>query len=119
MKVIDLLNKIAKGETPKKIKYQNYKWVWTGDDYKTIKGVKDCFLITGQEYTWVTEFLNDEVEIIEENPKHIEEIKTIFVPMKNNDREKNIENITKTLEKYGDCINDLTKAVNYLLDKDE
>lgn len=66
IKIYELLGLIKDGKAPKKIKYQNYFWEWTGDDYKTYKEEKECFLITGQEYTWVTEFLNEEVEIIEE-----------------------------------------------------
>ena len=108
--IYELLGLIKDGKAPKKIKYQNYKWVWTGDDYKTIKGVKECFLITGQEYTWVTEFLNDEVEIIEEKPKHIERIDD------DDFREKNTMNEIFILYRKQE---EIRQAVNYLLDKEE
>ena len=69
MKVIDLLNKIAKGEkVPEKIKF------------------------------------DDEVEIIEEKPKHIEEL----------DRSKPFSTFD-----VADKVDELTKAVNYLLYKEK
>ena len=66
MKIIDLLNKIANEEIPNRILFNHYIWFWTGDDYKTEIGGKEQFLITGMNYTWFTEFINDEVEILEE-----------------------------------------------------
>ena len=67
MKIVELINKIANDEeVPGNIKYQGYAWEWTGDDYKTFKYGEEKFLLSGREYNWVTEFLNDEVEIIEE-----------------------------------------------------
>ena len=74
MKIVELINKIANDEeVPGNIKYQGYAWEWTGDDYKTFKYGEEKFLLSGREYNWVTEFLNDEVEIIEEE-KEIEKL---------------------------------------------
>lgn len=71
IKIIDLLNKISNGEKiPKKIKYKNKIWEYDeySNDYKS-------------EYTWLfgklfdykrtIEFINDEIEILDE-PKKIE-----------------------------------------------
>lgn len=77
-KIIELLNMIANGEAPQRILYDHYIWSWTGDDYVTIlKDEKEQFLITGMYYTYFTEFLNDEVEIIEEHNKATQEPKKI------------------------------------------
>lgn len=62
MKVIDLLNKIANGEIPKNIRY-NYMFM-TYDEEK--QNYYDGF---GSEIDWkytIMEYINDEVEIIEE-----------------------------------------------------
>lgn len=74
MKIIDLLNKIANGEdVPKKIKYDGYIWVlredfndyWNDDEYMFLRGFDD--------YENARDFLNDELEIIEED-KEIEKL---------------------------------------------
>lgn len=73
--IYELLGMIKDGNAPKRILYDNYIWSWTGDDYQTIlKDKKEQFLITGMYYTWLTDFLNYPVEILEETPTQ-EEIK--------------------------------------------
>lgn len=68
--IYELLGLIKDGQAPKKIVYDNYIWSWTGDDYCTIlKTEKEQFLITGMYYTWLSEFLNNKVKIIEEDNK--------------------------------------------------
>ena len=80
MKIIDLLNKIANGEeVPKKIKWENIIYAYSeydkdylecpfsDEEYKGLFDMKDSIL---------TQFLNDEVEIIEE-PKKIKKIKQL------------------------------------------
>ena len=73
MKVIDLLNKIANGELPKKIKYgsfiyERFERLDNTYNYKTSEG--DYF-----EDDWIiTNILNDEVEIIEDTPKEDKKI---------------------------------------------
>ena len=78
MKVIDLLNKIANGDIPKKIKYDGTIYIY--DNYKGDKGYVDK---TQFPYKWfekeidcdVKQYLNDEVEILEEKkiPEKLEE----------------------------------------------
>ena len=73
MKVIDLLNKIANDEgVPKKIKWEDIiyayneydkdylEYPFSDEEYKGLFNMKDNIL---------TQFLNDEVEIIEEDKK--------------------------------------------------
>ena len=75
IKVIDLLNKIAKGEeVPKKIKYNNTIFIFDDSvcDYQRKIGMSlfiSCF-----HYKKTQSFINEEVEIIEDNNK-IEKIK--------------------------------------------
>lgn len=68
--IYELLELIKDDKAPNRILYDHYIWNWTGDDYHTIlKTEKEQFLITGMYYTWLSEFLNDKVEIIEEDNK--------------------------------------------------
>lgn len=118
MKVIDLLNKIAKGEeVPKKIKY-TWFYEWSCDNARA----EYCYMQkNGDRFDsdWLIEsILNDEVEIVEEE-KELKKIDTISVPTIGNDREKNIENITKTLEKYWFSINELIDIVKELKNEKE
>lgn len=77
IKIIDLLNKIANGEeVPKKIKWENIiyayseydkdylEYPFSDEEYKSLFDMRNNIL---------TQFLNDEVEIIEE-PKKIEKL---------------------------------------------
>ena len=77
IKIIDLLNKIANGkEVPKKIKWENIiyayseydkdylEYPFSNEEYKGLFDMRDNIL---------TQFLNDEAEIIEE-PKKIEKL---------------------------------------------
>lgn len=76
--IYELLGLIKDGKAPLKIKYKNYCYKWTGDDYKTMKHGVETFLITGEEYDYVTEFLNDEIEVLEEvEDKEYEDIDII------------------------------------------
>lgn len=70
MKVIELLNKIANGEIPKKIKIDNDLYTHNGIDYKR---ESDGEYLFGVFLETTTEDFNREVEIIEEDKK-IEEI---------------------------------------------
>ena len=108
MKIIDLLNKIAKGEeVPKKIKYKGttYEKVNDGDiDFYIGKNFNGTLLL---EKLDDTNELNDEVEIIEEE-QYIEEISMCTGGIMGFD---GVENITGALK---DKINELIKAVNEL-----
>lgn len=81
MKVIDLLNKIAKGEeVPKKIKYENEVYVsdHEGMDFYELEVGYGLLL----EKINDTNLLNDEVEIIEEDTfEDIEEINAFATPI--------------------------------------
>ena len=66
MKVIDLLNKIAKGEIPKTIVYDERYFTYD-------KKRQNYFSYDDSEIDWkytVMEYINDEVEIIEESQEH-------------------------------------------------
>lgn len=77
--IYELLELIKDGKAPNRILYDHYIWSWTGDDYHTIlKTEKEQFLITGMYYTWLSEFLNDKVEIIEEDNNVIGKILTTY-----------------------------------------
>ena len=90
MKVIDLLNKIANGEeVPKKVKYKNKIYEWKEYDVcygkiMTKKGwVKENGYVAEENRTYFYlkhcyQDLNDEVEILEEEPRDIELCGSLF-----------------------------------------
>ena len=101
--IYELLGLIKDGQAPERIVYDNYIWDWTGDDYCTIlKTEKEQFLITGMYYTWLSEFLNDKVEIIEEDNK-IEKIMGI-----------DTRETRECIMTFQDKINELIDEVNAL-----
>lgn len=175
MKIIDLLNKIAKGEeVPKKIKYNDDIYIHVGEYCYFCEETNE--ILSQNIYAEISR-LNDEIEIIEEpkdkweklkiwlkeyafknleskgivlttdevlnqmaglddeeepdlfemiedmknKPKHIEEIALnnegdiIYYE----DGEKHRFNTNKQNKYFAHKINELTKAVNYLFDKDE
>lgn len=73
IKIIDLLNMIAKGEdVPKKIKFHNinYEWYSKQKKYYVINFFKNNHMTLGEGWE-LEDVLNDEVEIIEDKPKEI------------------------------------------------
>lgn len=71
IKIIDLLNMISKGEeVPKKIKYNKkiYEYSQKDNRYHNVEGGLDLSSIFG-DYNF--NYLNDEIEIIEEKPKKL------------------------------------------------
>lgn len=112
MKMIDLINDVANDKAPKKIRIN-------GETLVLDNGKELCYRYEGNSavlcFDWYIETrkLNTEVEIIEED-EEIEKINSIKVPTISNSREKNIENIEETLNKYWFVINKLIEAVNKL-----
>ena len=109
MKVIDLLNKIAKGEeVPKKVMYKNEIWEYYKDLEDYTRAGKPNTLFT---MYYIHKILNNEIEIIEED-KEIEEISinengTLGFPNGN----WTARNMDKA---FAYKINQLVKAVNEL-----
>lgn len=112
IKAKDLLIKILNGEeVPEKIKCRGEIYTFVKDHhYKATSYRKGGEVGVGLRLDGL---LDEEVEIIEED-KEIEKINSIKVPTISNSREKNIENIEETLNKYWFVINKLTEAVNEL-----
>ena len=113
MKVIDLLNKIANGEAPKKIKYclRIYEYDATQEDYT-------CFMVDHYEYLLdnisVFSQLNEKVEIIEED-KEIEKLtEYINCGWCGTCEDYKREDLYNSLEKIGNKVNELIRAVNEL-----
>ena len=109
IKVIDLFNKMAKGEeVPKKFKYDDhiyYLQYCSGFDYcYRCDEIDDIF-----ESSFTFEMLNDEIEIIEDAPK--EESET---PEKIEERE--IE-ITMSIGEQV-CANKINEIIDYLESKE-
>jgi hypothetical protein len=116
MKVIDLLNKIANGKTPPKIKFKNTKPIFEYNIrngkyeycYKSNKGKNEICELT---------FLNlkDEIEIIEEEkkielPEKIEQIVTKYGKL------HDFENVKEELSNLAVAIDNLIINQNEIID---
>lgn len=116
MKIIDLLNKIAKGEeVPKKIKYDNYEWVYIDDEYMSHKLQETLFADYIEGNYCVIECLNDEVEVIEE--KEIEKLEDYFRGeiWTNDIGQKRLDN---NFDTFASKINELIDVINDMRDKE-
>ena len=69
IKIIDLLIKIAKEEAPEKIMYDGDIWNFDGSVQDYSDETKYLFADYMSDFAYKPEFLNDEVEIIEEEKK--------------------------------------------------
>ena len=109
MKIIDLLNKIANGEeVPKKIKYKNKKYKYDeGVDYIDERGI---YLLSNEPINIA--FLNDEVEILEEEKKIPEKL-DLYEETQNIMRETNYKLVYHDIHK---CIVSLDCKYNQLID---
>ena len=116
MKVIDLFNKIANGGMPNRILYDHYIWSWTGDDYRTEIDGKEQFLITGMYYTWFTKFVNEEVEIIEEDKK-IEKLNLFDLTVDNNEKDEYGNDLELHYTGVADTFDEVYNKINELIDE--
>lgn len=111
--IYELLGLIKDDKAPLRIKYESYIWELRKqyNDYYN----EECYLIGNliERYINLQDLLAQVVEIIEiieEKPKHIEELKLNQSDVWNGKTDTDL-----ILEK----INELRKAVNYLLDKEK
>jgi hypothetical protein len=112
MRVIDLLVKIAnEDEIPEKIKYENYIYWYDKDwkDYKNAQVEFRSYLINSKYHN--TDFLNDEVEVIEDKPedKKIEKLDYLIG--------YNIQQFKDLREYVEITTNDLFGKTNKIVDK--
>ena len=110
MKIIDLLNKIANGEeVPKKIhfKYSTYQFDEIDKVYRNINGNQQL----EQDYM-ISNKLNDEIEILEEEKEIPEKLKW------NEKSQHNVvkDNTKKTLEHLLSRSEQLKKSINEIID---
>lgn len=119
MKIIDLLNKIANGEIPKTIVYDER--YFTYDDKR-----QNYFAYDDSEIDWkytVMEYINDEIEIIEDTPK---EEKKIPEKLKSLNNVGNVPNLVEFADKQQlnnhllkDKLNEIVHYLQYLKSKGE
>jgi len=126
MKVIDLLNKIAKGEeVSKRIRYKGivFTYIWT--NRKALKYVNEEYEDgdnARRHLFWYVDSFDDEVEVIEEK-KEIEKIN--YYPIRKNEIAVDyIENnetkhfcLNKKEKYFVDKINELVRELNELKNK--
>ena len=70
--IYELLGLIKDSKAPKKIEYKGDTYIYAGDDY-SINDNREDWLITKYDY-FLTNFLSEEVEILEEDKPIIEKI---------------------------------------------
>ena len=120
MKIIDLLVKISQGERmPKKIKYEGYVWEYdkvAKDYYRNDIDEEYIYLFQDLFKKETGFFINNEVEIIEENKK-IEKIKILIDDINTeyvaNDKGEKLS-YSKSDLMFADRINKLIDEVNKL-----
>ena len=138
MKIIDLLNKIAKGEeVPKKIKIKNNVYEWyrrcenTFNYRLSYNGKLVDSYLSDDWFIDSKDMLNDEVEILEEEKKvefkNILSLNTNICTIKRYDitdrknKDRVVCNIRNDFENIGDTVNELIenqkKIIDYLKSK--
>ena len=78
--IYELLGLIKDGKAPKKIEYKGDTYIYAGDDY-SINDNREDWLITKYDY-FLTNFLNEKVEILEEDKPIIEKINLDREPLR-------------------------------------
>lgn len=117
IKVVDLLIKYANERVGKnKVRYNKATDVWDENDF-----LYDVYVEFGNRNNEkIIEFLNDEVEIIEEN-KEIKKLNTSIINANRYDYDKNkkmtISNITADILAMSRTINELIDEINNLKEK--
>lgn len=109
IKIIDLLIKIAKEEAPKKIRYQSKIWNYCKDTQDYTDGTS-YLIADGVDYVYKPKFLNDEVEIIEEE-KEIEKIGKIYDGFTDSYYDTCLETTIKKVDEIIDVVNKLKKEL--------
>ena len=112
--VYELLGLIKSGKAPKKIKYEDNIYEFTGFDYRCIiteieKGFVEYWLI-GNYNKDLRHLLNDKVEILEEDKSIIEKIEI----KKYNFHNDNHSKLLKNQEQLSNKLNELIDVVNEL-----
>ena len=123
MKVIDLLNKIAKGEeVPKKIKYDGMIFDYQEDTYEYLCYEENNFSLLGYDNPY--DMLNDNVEIISEK-KEIEYVTLFGEKVKNgstvnwlNEPNENEKKLASCIDGIAIFVNDLADVINDMRDKE-
>lgn len=116
IKVIDLLNKIANGEIPKEIKYNNYFLSWDDVDkdyYCEHYGNLFTYLFSNDQTTVVLDY---EIEIIEDNDKleDMFEFRTGGWYFTTQQASQLIDNLTKMEKRLIDHINKIEEKLEVL-----
>ena len=122
MKVIDLLNKIAKGEDiPNKIKFDGDIFVYN-QTFKDYEYPDKCGWLMDISRDSGNNFLNDEVEIIEEE-KDIEKLNVNIKWEKDKINYKSYnetgKSIARALQMFSNKIDELVEEVNKLKNKED
>ena len=117
IKIIEILNAISNGEkVPLEIKFRNIIYIFNKECNQYYEKGKGSYFNNKLkfdktiEWNFYGDFLNEEVEILEDNTEEIEEIKQNWVSMDELTAREftSVENILK------DKINELVRRINYI-----
>ena len=115
MKIIDLLNKIANGDIPKNIKFNDYEYSYHDKEHGYCRyNYDNTYICIDTEY-YLFDILNDEVEILEKKkiPENIEYVVT------DENGEFSINGFTFDYEQKMQIIDTLNQVIDYLKSKGE
>lgn len=113
MKIIDLLNKISNGEkVPKKIKYDDEYFVFNEEWHTYLCCDHDLTPLFDRCNMLKANFLNEEVEILEDTTEEIEELNYYTVISTSYNRFQ--KHVDEEFKKRAQKINELVRAVNKL-----
>jgi len=99
--IYELLGLVKDGKAPKKIKMGDYIYEYQGDDYMCELNDKEYWLFS-DGYTkfneWLENFLNSEVEILEEEKKIPEKLNISNFPRHNNSLKKTAIKVNEIID---------------------
>ena len=107
--VYELLGLIKDGKAPKKIEYKGDTYIYAGDDY-SINDNREDWLITNYDYL-LTDFLNEEVEILDEDKSIIEKLNIVRNDITYGDGAINDDELVDSVLDIKDKINEI---IDYL-----
>ena len=105
--VYELLGLIKNGKAPKKIEYKGDTYIYSGDDY-SINDNREDWLITKYDY-FLTNFLTEEVEILEEDKPIIEKIEINKYNFHNTNHSKLLKNQQMLETKLNEIIDHINR----------
>ena len=118
MKVIDLLNKIAKEQkVPEKIKFNDYEYLYHDKEHGYCRNDYDCTYICLDSEYYLFDILNDEVEIMEEKNIIPEKLGYFDLTKDEDEKDENGDDLELHYTGVADAFDDVYEKINEIIDK--